>query len=118
MIRGNTLSFVGPQEFIPQYLTIISPLYINCVATGVGIEIRTSTDRTAWTYTGLVWPSGASWTDQYTGTSNGYVQVTFNSRIRTDTHPALYGRRTATTTQVPSMYVQQWALSIINRRKH
>ncbi|KAJ7982789.1 glycoside hydrolase family 43 protein [Mycena polygramma] len=40
-------------------------------STGVGIEIRTSTDRTAWTFQGLVWPNGASWTDAYTGTSNG-----------------------------------------------
>ena len=42
-------------------------------STGVGLEIRTSTDRTAWTFEGLVWPDGASWTDEYTGTSNGYV---------------------------------------------
>ncbi|KAI0078239.1 glycoside hydrolase family 43 protein [Panus rudis PR-1116 ss-1] len=40
-------------------------------STGVGLEIRTSTDRTAWTKVGLVWPNGASWTDKYTGTSNG-----------------------------------------------
>ena len=42
-------------------------------STGVGLEIRTSTDRTAWTFEGLVWPDGASWTDEYTETSNGYV---------------------------------------------
>ncbi|PAV20629.1 glycoside hydrolase family 43 [Pyrrhoderma noxium] len=40
-------------------------------STGTGIEIRTSTDRTAWTKTGLVWPNGASWTDEYTGVSDG-----------------------------------------------
>ncbi|KAJ7164724.1 glycoside hydrolase family 43 protein [Mycena crocata] len=40
-------------------------------STGVGIEIRTSPDRTAWTLVGKVWPNGASWTDPYTGTSNG-----------------------------------------------
>lgn len=40
-------------------------------STAVGIEIRTSTDRTAWTLVGKVWPNGAPWTDQYTGTSNG-----------------------------------------------
>ncbi|KAJ4492427.1 glycoside hydrolase family 43 protein [Lentinula lateritia] len=40
-------------------------------STGVGIEIRTSPDRTAWTLAGLVWPNGASWTDPYTGTTNG-----------------------------------------------
>jgi arabinan endo-1,5-alpha-L-arabinosidase len=40
-------------------------------STAVGIEIRTSTDRTAWTLVGKVWPNGASWTDTYTGTSNG-----------------------------------------------
>jgi hypothetical protein len=42
-------------------------------ATGVGIEIRTSTDRTAWTYVGLVWPNGApAATNKFTGTTNGY----------------------------------------------
>ncbi|KAF5341510.1 hypothetical protein D9758_012580 [Tetrapyrgos nigripes] len=40
-------------------------------STAPGIEIRTSTDRTAWTLVGTVWPNGAPWTDQYTGTSNG-----------------------------------------------
>lgn len=40
-------------------------------STGPGIEIRTSTDRTAWTLRGLVWPNGASWTNTYTGTTNG-----------------------------------------------
>jgi len=40
-------------------------------STGPGLEIRTSTDRIAWTFVGLVWPSGASWTNQYTGTTNG-----------------------------------------------
>lgn len=40
-------------------------------STAPGIEIRTSTDRTAWSLVGKVWPSGASWTDAYTGTSNG-----------------------------------------------
>ncbi|KAL5508659.1 hypothetical protein ACEPAH_6278 [Sanghuangporus vaninii] len=40
-------------------------------STGKGLEIRTSTDRTAWTLEGLVWPDGAPWTDEFTGTSNG-----------------------------------------------
>ncbi|KAG5639204.1 hypothetical protein H0H81_005683 [Sphagnurus paluster] len=40
-------------------------------STAPGLEIRTSTDRTAWTLAGKVWPNGASWTDAYTGTSNG-----------------------------------------------
>ncbi|KAI0321536.1 glycosyl hydrolase [Amylostereum chailletii] len=41
-------------------------------STGQGIPIRTSTDRTAWTSTGTVWPNGApSATDQFTGTTNG-----------------------------------------------
>ncbi|KJA17433.1 glycoside hydrolase family 43 protein [Hypholoma sublateritium FD-334 SS-4] len=40
-------------------------------STAPGIEIRTSPDRTAWTLIGTVFPDGASWTDQYTGTSNG-----------------------------------------------
>ncbi|KAF8305786.1 Arabinanase/levansucrase/invertase [Clavulina sp. PMI_390] len=39
--------------------------------TGVGIRIRTSTNRVAWTDAGEVWPNGASWTDAYTGTSDG-----------------------------------------------
>jgi len=40
-------------------------------STAPGIQIRTSPDRTAWTLVGVVWPDGAPWTDQYTGTSNG-----------------------------------------------
>ncbi|KAF9463022.1 glycoside hydrolase family 43 protein [Collybia nuda] len=40
-------------------------------STAPGIEIRTSTDRIAWTLVGKVWPNGASWTDPFTGTSNG-----------------------------------------------
>ncbi|EJD00719.1 uncharacterized protein FOMMEDRAFT_187204 [Fomitiporia mediterranea MF3/22] len=42
-------------------------------ATGTGLEIRTSTDRITWTLEGVVFPSGASWTDEYTGTSNGVL---------------------------------------------
>jgi arabinan endo-1,5-alpha-L-arabinosidase len=41
------------------------------LATAVGLEIRTSPDRTTWSLVGKVWPNGAPWTDQYTGTSNG-----------------------------------------------
>ncbi|KAI0030562.1 arabinanase [Vararia minispora EC-137] len=41
-------------------------------STGTGIQIRTSTDRTAWTYIGEVFPNGApSSTNTYTGTNNG-----------------------------------------------
>lgn len=40
-------------------------------STAPGIDIRTSTDRTTWTYVGKIFPDGASWTDQYTLTSNG-----------------------------------------------
>ncbi|ESK87473.1 arabinan endo- -alpha-l-arabinosidase [Moniliophthora roreri MCA 2997] len=40
-------------------------------STGQGIPIRSSTDRTAFKLEGKVWPNGASWTDQYTGVSNG-----------------------------------------------
>jgi len=41
-------------------------------STAPGIDIRTSTDRTAWTWAGLVFPNGAAtWTDAYTGTWNG-----------------------------------------------
>ncbi|KAF7331449.1 Arabinan endo-1,5-alpha-L-arabinosidase [Mycena kentingensis (nom. inval.)] len=43
-------------------------------STGVGIEIRTSPDRTAWTLVGSVWPRGVdTWTNEYTGTSNGVL---------------------------------------------
>ncbi|KAH7101579.1 secreted arabinase [Auriculariales sp. MPI-PUGE-AT-0066] len=38
--------------------------------TGVGIPILTSTDRTAWKLSGVMWPSGASWTNEYTGQAN------------------------------------------------
>lgn len=41
-------------------------------STAVGISIKTSTDRTAWTDVGTVWASGqATWTDSYTGVSGG-----------------------------------------------
>jgi arabinan endo-1,5-alpha-L-arabinosidase len=40
-------------------------------ATAPGIDLRTSSNRTAFTYTGKAFPNGASWTDAYTGTSNG-----------------------------------------------
>lgn len=39
-------------------------------STAPGIDIRTSTDRTHWTFAGKVFPNGGSWTDQYTGSSN------------------------------------------------
>ena len=40
-------------------------------STGAGIETRTSTNREDWQFVGRVFPDGASWTDAYTGTSNG-----------------------------------------------
>ncbi|KAG9104038.1 hypothetical protein FRC06_005935 [Ceratobasidium sp. 370] len=41
-------------------------------STDVGISIRTSTDRINWTLVGTVWATNqATWTDAYTGTSNG-----------------------------------------------
>ncbi|KAF9447125.1 glycoside hydrolase family 43 protein [Macrolepiota fuliginosa MF-IS2] len=40
---------------------------------GVGLEIRTSTDRKAWTLIGKVWPNGAPWTDKYTKSSHGKI---------------------------------------------
>ncbi|KAG8710184.1 hypothetical protein FRC09_000250 [Ceratobasidium sp. 395] len=41
-------------------------------STGVGLPIRTSTDRITWTLVGNVWANNqATWTDTYTGTSNG-----------------------------------------------
>ncbi|KAG8843245.1 hypothetical protein FRB91_003504 [Serendipita sp. 411] len=39
-------------------------------STAVGIAIRTSPDRVTWTYAGVVWPNGASWTSPYTGGNN------------------------------------------------
>jgi len=42
-------------------------------STAVGLEIRTSTDRKAWTLVGKVWPNGANWTDPFTLTSNGVL---------------------------------------------
>jgi len=43
-------------------------------STAPGLEIRTSTDRTAWTLIGTVWASGQdTWTNTYTGTSNGNI---------------------------------------------
>ncbi|SJL07324.1 related to arabinan endo-1,5-alpha-L-arabinosidase A precursor [Armillaria ostoyae] len=44
-------------------------------STGVGLEIRTSPDRVAFTFVGLVWPNGASWTDPFTLTSNGHCTL-------------------------------------------
>ncbi|TFK95970.1 arabinanase [Pterulicium gracile] len=41
-------------------------------STAPGIEIRTSTDRIAWTLLGKVFPNGsATWTDTFTGTRDG-----------------------------------------------
>jgi arabinan endo-1,5-alpha-L-arabinosidase len=40
-------------------------------ATAPGIDLRTSTDRTKFTYTGKAFPTGLSATDAYTGVSNG-----------------------------------------------
>lgn len=54
-------------------------------ATAPGISIVTSTDRTAWSYQGLVWPNGASWTDEYTLESNGYGSC-FDLTIPSLTH--------------------------------
>ncbi len=56
----NTLSFVG----IRLLLTYTHAKSTIVSATGVGLEIRTSPDRVAFTFVGLVWPNGASWTDR------------------------------------------------------
>ncbi|EUC62991.1 arabinan endo-1,5-alpha-L-arabinosidase [Rhizoctonia solani AG-3 Rhs1AP] len=41
-------------------------------STDAGIAIRTSTNRTNWSYVGTVWsPGQATWTDKYTGKSDG-----------------------------------------------
>lgn len=43
-------------------------------STAPGIQIITSTDRTAWTLEGTVWEDGDdTWTDTYTGTTNGNI---------------------------------------------
>lgn len=39
-------------------------------STAPGIQILTSTDRTTWTYQGVVFDD-PTWTDEYTGTTNG-----------------------------------------------
>ncbi|MCP2323998.1 arabinan endo-1,5-alpha-L-arabinosidase [Hamadaea flava] len=38
-------------------------------ATANNLSLKTSTDRTAWSNAGVVWPNGASWTTAYTGGS-------------------------------------------------
>ncbi|HEV7737018.1 MAG TPA: hypothetical protein VGO47_06550, partial [Chlamydiales bacterium] len=39
-----------------------------------GLEIRTSTDRIAFSLVGTVWaPNQANWTNQFTGMSNGGI---------------------------------------------
>jgi arabinan endo-1,5-alpha-L-arabinosidase len=40
------------------------------LSTGTGLEIRTSTDRTAFRRIGSVWPNGASWAHPFTGGSD------------------------------------------------
>jgi arabinan endo-1,5-alpha-L-arabinosidase len=40
------------------------------LSTGTGLEIRTSTDRTAFRRTGSVWPNGAPWAHPFTGGSD------------------------------------------------
>ena len=63
--------------FIPSSSWILlacCSISLELSATGVGIEIRTSPDRTAWTLVGTVWATNqATWTNAYTGTSNGYA---------------------------------------------
>ncbi|KAF9534495.1 secreted arabinase [Crepidotus variabilis] len=43
------------------------------LGTAAGIDIKTSKDRTNWTYLGKMFPNGASWTDKYTGKANGDI---------------------------------------------
>ncbi|KAG6831951.1 hypothetical protein H0H92_006552 [Tricholoma furcatifolium] len=52
-------------------------------STAIGIDIRTSTDRINWSLIGTVWPDGASWTDEYTGTTNGqvYYRLAMNQKL-------------------------------------
>ena len=57
---------------------------LELLATGVGLPILTSTDRTAWTNIGVVWPDGApSDTNQFTGTTNGCAQFNYLVTIST-----------------------------------
>ncbi|KAL5512202.1 hypothetical protein ACEPAG_3487 [Sanghuangporus baumii] len=74
---GVSLAQVGP-GFVTGDTSVHDPTMCKdasgtyfIFSTGTGLEIRTSTDRTAWTLEGLVWPDGAPWTDEFTGTSNG-----------------------------------------------
>jgi arabinan endo-1,5-alpha-L-arabinosidase len=52
----------------PSIVRAASGTYI-LPATGNGMPIITSTDRTAWRSAGVVWPNGAPWTLSYTGGS-------------------------------------------------
>lgn len=99
-IAGLTLSSVRTSTFGPHIIHTLTVVFIPSLATGVGLEIRTSPDRTAWTLRGLVWPNGASWTDPYTGTTNGalwapdctyingvfYVRVSYENLKQTFPH--------------------------------
>ncbi|KAF8305788.1 secreted arabinase, partial [Clavulina sp. PMI_390] len=76
---GSALAYPNPGTVTGAYTGVHDPSKLCkdssgkywLFSTGVGIPIRTSTDRTAWVSAGTVWPNGASWTDAYTGTSNG-----------------------------------------------
>ncbi|KAF5328660.1 hypothetical protein D9619_011678 [Psilocybe cf. subviscida] len=80
-------------------------------STAPGIEIRTSTDRTAWTFVGKVWPNGASWTETYTGASNASVSLLLAPKFVARTHlgstvyVGIFGPLNATTATDSSMQV-------------
>src|ERR1041384_4087873 len=62
VVTGNT----GAHE--PSIVRAANGTYI-IPATGNGLPIKTSTDRTAWRSAGVVWPNGAPWTLPYTAGS-------------------------------------------------
>jgi arabinan endo-1,5-alpha-L-arabinosidase len=74
---ADAAALVGP-GVVTGNITVHDPSMVRrpdgtylVLSTAPGLAIRTSTDRTKFRYAGLVWPSGAPWTDTYTGTSNG-----------------------------------------------
>lgn len=85
VLGGTSAGSVGPATAAPTVgpgvvtgnITVHDPSMVRrpdgtylLLATAPGLSIRTSTDRTRWNYSGLVWPNGAPWTDTFTGGSN------------------------------------------------
>ena len=75
----SALAFPAPNKVTGDYIGVHDPTICKddtgkyfLFATGNGIEIRTSADRVDWKLEGVVFDD-PTWTDQYTGTSNGLV---------------------------------------------